>query len=177
VAALFTAHCTCAELRTLTANTATHLPIHMLAYARTHACAHIHTLQGYLDARVEAKYEEIIAHLQRALNSSEEDEGDFKKHAKTLQDLVEQLSASKADRRELLELKQFVVSLNDSHGGGSRRRSSSGDASLTGSITRDEVFNLLEEKIGRRDLERRLALLNTRLNALTRGVGELFFMY
>ena len=133
---------------------------------------HAYILQGYLDARVEAKYEEIIAHLQRALNSSEEDEGDFKKHAKTLQDLVEQLSASKADRRELLELKQFVVSLNDSHGGGSRRRSSSGDASLTGSITRDEVFNLLEEKIGRRDLERRLALLNTRLNALTRGAGE-----
>lgn len=34
------------------------------------------------------------------------------KQAKDLQGIIEQLSANKADRRELLELKQFMVSLN-----------------------------------------------------------------
>lgn len=34
------------------------------------------------------------------------------KRANNLQDIIEQLSANKADRRELLELKQFMVSLN-----------------------------------------------------------------
>lgn len=34
------------------------------------------------------------------------------KRANNLQEVIEQLSANKADRRELLELKQFMVSLN-----------------------------------------------------------------
>lgn len=34
------------------------------------------------------------------------------KRANNLQNVIEQLSANKADRRELLELKQFMVSLN-----------------------------------------------------------------
>lgn len=37
---------------------------------------------------------------------------DRQKQAKNLQEIIEQLSANKADRRELLELKQFMVSLN-----------------------------------------------------------------
>lgn len=36
----------------------------------------------------------------------------WQKRANNLQDIIEQLSANKADRRELLELKQFMVSLN-----------------------------------------------------------------
>lgn len=50
-----------------------------------------------------------------------------------------------------------------------RRRSSSsvggdgGDGNpLTGPITRDEVFNLLEEKADRKDLEKRMAAIVTR---------------
>lgn len=33
---------------------------------------------------------------------------------------------------------------------------------MTGSITRDEVFNLLEEKADRKDLEKRMAAIVTR---------------
>lgn len=36
----------------------------------------------------------------------------WQKQANNLQGIIEQLSANKADRRELLELKQFMVSLN-----------------------------------------------------------------
>lgn len=51
-----------------------------------------------------------------------------------------------------------------------RRRSSSGSIGaeagdgnpLTGPITRDEVFNLLEEKADRKDLEKRMAAIVTR---------------
>lgn len=51
-----------------------------------------------------------------------------------------------------------------------RRRSSVGSVSadggdgnpLTGPITRDEVFNLLEEKADRKDLEKRMAAIVTR---------------
>lgn len=40
----------------------------------------------------------------------------------------------------------------------------SGDGNpLTGPITRDEVFNLLEEKADRKDLEKRMAAVITRL--------------
>lgn len=53
--------------------------------------------------------------------------------------------------------------------GSLERRSSSGSISgqnggnpLIGSITRDEVFNLLEEKADRKDLERRMANIMTR---------------
>lgn len=54
-----------------------------------------------------------------------------------------------------------------------RRRSSSGSVGsvaaeggdgnpLTGPISRDEVFNLLEEKADRKDLEKRMAAIVTR---------------
>ncbi|CAM9588720.1 unnamed protein product, partial [Laminaria digitata] len=71
--------------------------------------------KSYVDEHVEARYEEIINHLHKALSSTEEDEQDFKRRANSLQEIIEQLSANKADRRELLELKQFMVSLNVSH--------------------------------------------------------------
>ncbi|CAM9155535.1 unnamed protein product [Sphacelaria rigidula] len=137
--------------------------------------------KSYVDEHVEARYEEIINHLHKALSSTEEDEQDFKKQAHNLQEIIEQLSASKADRRELLELKQFMVSLNGQERRASlERRSSSGSVNgqnggnpLTGPITRDEVFNLLEEKADRKDLERRMANVMTRMNnaVLRRGSG------
>ncbi|KAG5188894.1 hypothetical protein JKP88DRAFT_260089 [Tribonema minus] len=129
--------------------------------------------KGYLDLRVESKYEEIIAHLQRALTSAEDDEVDFKRQTRTLQDAVERLSAGKAERRELLELKQFVVSLGEGGALGGRRRSSAAAAAdaLAAGVTRDEVFTLLEEKVSRKDMERRLAQISQRVAALARGRG------
>ncbi|CAN0073142.1 unnamed protein product, partial [Hapterophycus canaliculatus] len=62
-----------------------------------------------------------------------------------------------------------------------RRRSSAGSIGadngdgnpLTGPITRDEVFNLLEEKADRKDLEKRMAAIVTRVNnaVIRRGSG------
>ncbi|CAM9779867.1 unnamed protein product [Pylaiella littoralis] len=139
--------------------------------------------KSYVDEHVEARYEEIINHLHKALSSTEQDEQDFKKRANSLQDIIEQLSANKADRRELLELKQFMVSLNGQERRNSteRRRSSAafvgadgGEGNpLTGPITRDEVFNLLEEKADRKDLEKRMAAIVTRINnaVIRRGSG------
>eukprot|EP00752_Nemacystus_decipiens_P003183 g2945.t1 len=139
--------------------------------------------KSYVDEHVEARYEEIINHLHKALSSTEQDEQDFKKRANSLQEVIEQLSANKADRRELLELKQFMVSLNGQERRNSmeRRRSSSGSIAanagdgnpLTGPITRDEVFNLLEEKADRKDLEKRMAAIVTRVNnaVIRRGSG------
>ncbi|CAM9383902.1 unnamed protein product, partial [Scytosiphon promiscuus] len=139
--------------------------------------------KSYVDEHVEARYEEIINHLHKALSSTEQDEMDFKKRASDLQDIIEQLSANKADRRELIELKQFMVSLNgqERRNSSERRRSSvgsvggdSGDGNpLTGPITRDEVFNLLEEKADRKDLEKRMAAIVTRVNnaIIRRGSG------
>eukprot|EP00903_Cladosiphon_okamuranus_P007597 g7368.t1 len=140
--------------------------------------------KSYVDEHVEARYEEIINHLHKALSSTEQDEQDFKKRANNLQNIIEQLSANKADRRELLELKQFMVSLNGQERRSSmeRRRSSSGSIGggdtgdgnpLTGPITRDEVFNLLEEKADRKDLEKRMAAIVTRVNnaVIRRGSG------
>ncbi|CAM9160054.1 unnamed protein product [Ectocarpus sp. 4 AP-2014] len=139
--------------------------------------------KSYVDEHVEARYEEIINHLHKALSSTEQDEQEFKKRANNLQNVIEQLSANKADRRELLELKQFMVSLNGQERRNSteRRRSSaasvgtgSGEGNpLTGPITRDEVFNLLEEKADRKDLEKRMAAIVTRVNnaVIRRGSG------
>ncbi|CAM9937591.1 unnamed protein product, partial [Choristocarpus tenellus] len=101
----------------------------------------------------------------------------LQKHSKTLQDVVEQLSANKADRRELLELKHFMVSLNERRGSTERKLSTSSQSGNSGSgglmapVTRDEMFNLLEEKADRKDLEKRMAAMVHRLNqaALRRG--------
>jgi hypothetical protein len=112
--------------------------------------------KAYLDERVELKYEEIIAHLQKALSATEEDEDDIKRSTKSLQDLVEQLSASKADRRELIELKQYLTTLKGD-GNGLGPAGLPGKRSLNSPVTRDELFNLLEEKCDRKELERRLA--------------------
>eukprot|EP00904_Undaria_pinnatifida_P004229 jgi/Undpi1/13807/HiC_scaffold_9.g03458.m1 len=126
--------------------------------------------RSYVDEHVEARYEEIINHLHKALSSTEEDEQDFKRRANSLQEIIEQLSANKADRRELLELKQFMVSLNERRASMDRRPSNGSieaqndGSALTGPITRDEVFNLLEEKADRKDLEKRMTAIVTRLN-------------
>ncbi|CAM9935547.1 unnamed protein product [Ascophyllum nodosum] len=132
--------------------------------------------KSYVDEHVEGKYEEIVNHLHKALSSTEEDERDSRRRASNLESIIEQLSANKADREELLELKRFVMPSKERRNSAEmeRRRSTRyslgniggqvGGNSLTSPITRDEVFNLLEEKTDKKDLEKRIAALMTRVN-------------
>jgi hypothetical protein len=62
-----------------------------------------------VDEKIEGKYEEIIDHLQAALSSAGDDEDEFKRVSMELQEICQQLSSSKADKRDLLELKEQVL--------------------------------------------------------------------
>ena len=62
-----------------------------------------------VDAKLESKFEEIIDHLQSALNSTESDEADFKAVTGNLNQMCESLKQDKADKTEIAALrKQFV---------------------------------------------------------------------
>ncbi|CAM9758383.1 unnamed protein product [Chrysoparadoxa australica] len=132
--------------------------------------------KAYTDERIEAKYEEIIDHLQAALNSTEQDEENFRQTSEKLQDLVEQLSQSKADRRELMELKMFITTMEEDMvgkgvgqggpGGLSRRNSGVHSEGSTNGVSRDEMNVLLESKADKSELERSIAALSRRLNSV-----------
>ncbi|OQR97121.1 hypothetical protein ACHHYP_12652 [Achlya hypogyna] len=62
-----------------------------------------------VDLIIESKYEEIIEQLQKAMSAINEDEDEFKRNCRDLQDLVQNLSASKADKKDLLEVKEQVL--------------------------------------------------------------------
>jgi len=65
--------------------------------------------KGHVDEKIEAKYEEIIDHLQSALSSAGEDEDEFKRVSMELQEICQQLASTKADKRDLLEVKEQVL--------------------------------------------------------------------
>ena len=62
--------------------------------------------KAHVDEKVESKYEEIIDHLQGALSSAGEDEDEFKRVSMELQEICQRLAATKADKRDLLEVKE-----------------------------------------------------------------------
>lgn len=62
-----------------------------------------------VDMRIEGKYEEIIDHLQKALRATESDEDDFKKCADELKTSVEGLRKSKADKKDMSDLKTLIM--------------------------------------------------------------------
>jgi hypothetical protein len=62
-----------------------------------------------VDSKLESKFEEIIDHLQSALNSTEKDEADFKAVTANLNQVCESLKSDKADKTEIAGLrKQFM---------------------------------------------------------------------
>mmetsp|Transcript_10759 Transcript_10759/g.19122 ORF Transcript_10759/g.19122 Transcript_10759/m.19122 type:complete len:435 (+) Transcript_10759:153-1457(+) len=71
-----------------------------------------------VDEKVEAKYAEIIDHLQGALKASEDDEEEFKKNTADLYNTVEALRKGKADRRELADLRSLLLANTRAGGGG-----------------------------------------------------------
>lgn len=58
---------------------------------------------------VHEKYEEIVKYLQDALQSSLEDENNFKEKADEIQEMVILLSNSKADRTEIANMQEIMV--------------------------------------------------------------------
>ncbi len=58
---------------------------------------------------VHEKYEEIVRYLQDALQSSLEDENNFKEKADEIQEMVVLLSNSKADRTEIANMQEVMV--------------------------------------------------------------------
>jgi len=134
-----------------------------------------------VDEKVEVKYSEIINHLQLALKASEDDEEDFKKHTKELYDTVEALRKAKADRRELADLRALLLATSNNRNPVSKpnpdENAGPDDHNATGNkfspgptpnakpnkaaadtmlVTKEELFLLLEDKVDRSELDRRL---------------------
>lgn len=79
---------------------------------------HVQTMQQELSEKIDResvgfivheKYEEIVRYLQDALQSSLEDENNFKVKADEIQEMVIQLSNSKADRTEIANMQELMV--------------------------------------------------------------------
>jgi hypothetical protein len=62
-----------------------------------------------VDEKIESKYEEIIDHLQSALSGAGDDEDEFKRISLELQEICQNLTTTKADKRDLLEVKEQVL--------------------------------------------------------------------
>jgi hypothetical protein len=87
-----------------------------------------------VDAKIEHKYEEILEHLNTALASTAEDEDDFRASTDALNKAVEELRATKADRKEFGAMRQQVKELKEkgraAHEGGGGSGGGSGGVEL-----------------------------------------------
>eukprot|EP00599_Poterioochromonas_sp_BG-1_P008007 CAMPEP_0173150978 /NCGR_PEP_ID=MMETSP1105-20130129/11295_1 /TAXON_ID=2985 /ORGANISM="Ochromonas sp., Strain BG-1" /LENGTH=618 /DNA_ID=CAMNT_0014066243 /DNA_START=79 /DNA_END=1935 /DNA_ORIENTATION=- len=113
---------------------------------------------------VHEKYEEIVRYLQDALQSSLEDENNFKEKADEIQEMVILLSNSKADRTEIANMQEMMVkseALLKKFGANANLKEKIKDF-----ISKKEVEALLANKIDRNEFEEQLnsALNNSRRN-------------
>ena len=121
---------------------------------------------------VHEKYEEIVKYLQDALQSSSEDELNFKRKAEEIANLMQTLNNTKADRVEIAPMQEILVKTE------SMLKKLAGDKKGAGGagMTRKEIEALLELKVDKADLETTLSSLakgakrSKRLAALG-GVG------
>uniref|UniRef100_A0A7R9YCT8 Uncharacterized protein n=1 Tax=Pinguiococcus pyrenoidosus TaxID=172671 RepID=A0A7R9YCT8_9STRA len=119
-----------------------------------------------VDEKIEAKYQEIIDHLQTALESTHEDEDEFRRMTATLKTTVENLQTLKADRREVVELRRQVV-LQQAQGG------AGAGMSLAGGISRDELLMLLDDKMDKQEWDVQMEQLRQRLDSVNAEMGEI----
>lgn len=113
---------------------------------------------------VHEKYNEIVKFLEDALQSSLEDEKNFKEKAEEIQEMVILLSNSKADRTEIANMQEMMVkseSLLKKVGTQANLKDK-----LRDMVTRKEVDALLSNKVDRLELEHLLqsTMANTRKN-------------
>uniref|UniRef100_K3WHL5 Uncharacterized protein n=1 Tax=Globisporangium ultimum (strain ATCC 200006 / CBS 805.95 / DAOM BR144) TaxID=431595 RepID=K3WHL5_GLOUD len=106
-----------------------------------------------VDEAIESKYEEICNQLDKALASVLGEEDEFKRVSQELQQLVTHLSESKADKKELLEVKEQV--LYDSR---VRQQVENLRSFIDLKMNRDDVFSALKNKA---DKDEMIALLKS----------------
>jgi hypothetical protein len=113
-----------------------------------------------VDEIIEAKYEEICNQLDKALASVIGEEDEFKRVSQELQQLVTHLSESKADKKELLEVKEQV--LYDSR---VRQQVENLRAFIDLKMNRDDVFSALKNKADKDEMVALLKSLSESMNA------------
>jgi hypothetical protein len=102
---------------------------------------------------VHEKYEEIVKYLQDALQSSAEDENNFKEKADEIQALVMTLSNTKADRVEIAPMQEILVKTEvmlKKLGGGNKRDQ----------VSKKELEALLELKVDKQEFETALSSMS-----------------
>lgn len=113
-----------------------------------------------MNEMIESKYQEIIDHLQKALSSITDDEDEFKRISKELQELVQHLNASKADKKDVLEIKEQVV-----YDAKIRQQVEHLRSFVDLKVNRDEVLGELEAKVDKTDMQELLEQMTSSLNA------------
>lgn len=116
-----------------------------------------------VDEAIESKYEEICNQLDKALASVIGEEDEFKRVSQELQQLVTHLSESKADKKDLLEVKEQV--LYDSR---VRQQVENLRSFIDLKMNREDVFSALKNKA---DKDEMVALLKS----LSEGCVWCFF--
>ena len=97
---------------------------------------------------VHEKYEEIVKYLQDALQSSTEDENNFKQKADEIQALVVNLTNTKADRMEIAPMQEILVKTE-----AMLKRVSAQNKDKKDNLTRKEMEAFLELKVDKADFE------------------------
>lgn len=98
---------------------------------------------------VHEKYEEIVKYLQDALQSSSEDENNFKQKADEIQALVMTLSNTKADRLEIAPMQEILVKTEV-------MLKKMGGKNSKDTLSKKEIIALLELKVDREEFEQKL---------------------
>jgi len=113
-----------------------------------------------VDEIIESKYEEICNQLDKALASVLGEEDEFKRASQELQQLVTHLSESKADKKDLLEVKEQV--LYDSR---VRQQVENLRSFIDLKMNRDDVFSALKSKADKDEMLALLKSLSDGMNA------------
>ncbi|ETW06314.1 hypothetical protein H310_02598 [Aphanomyces invadans] len=113
-----------------------------------------------VDLIIESKYEEIIEQLQKAMTAISDDEDEFKRNCRDLQDLVQNLAASKADKKDLLEVKEQV--LYDSR---VRQQVENLRAFIDLKMNREDVLSALKNKADKDEMQLLLKTLSDSMYA------------
>lgn len=109
---------------------------------------------------IETKYEEICNQLDKALSAVIGEEDEFKRVSQELQQLVTHLSESKADKKDLLEVKEQV--LYDSR---VRQQVENLRSFIDLKMNRDDVFSALKNKADKDEMVALLKSLSEGMNA------------
>lgn len=117
---------------------------------------------------VHEKYDEIVRYLQDALQSSTEDEQNFKAKADELQEMVFKLANSKCDRIEIIPMQEMLIkteaiirklSSDKSAANNSNNRESRDGLNASNTYNKKEIEAMLELKVDKEIFEQQLQSL------------------